>query len=563
MSRSACLLVVLMACWLTGCTASAPDRLATRPNFLMVVFEDMSPRIGAYGDVVAQTPVLDNLAAQSITFTNAYTTAGVCAPSRSSLITGVHQQVLGTQHMRTRSPVPALPAGGPIEYDAVPPEGVKAFPELLRAAGYYTSNNGKTDYQFGEPFLIWDEQNAEHPWRNRPAVTPFFAMVNLMTTHESYVWPTEQASSDPLVELVRQRNLRDLAGKRAITDPAGVLVPPYLPDTPIVRADIARHYDNIAFTEQRLAELLRELEADGLAQDTIVIVTTDHGDGLPRMKRSLYDSGLHVPLFVRFPGTTSSDSEAGSERAELVSFVDIAPTILSLAGQPVPDYMQGRVFVGAARESAPEVVFAAMDRHDSVPDRLRAVRDKRFKYIRNYQRGHAFFRRLNFRDVQPSMAELWRGLAAGTLTPIQQALFNANRPAEELYDTHTDPHEVNNLALDAEFRVPLLRLRAAHEAFMAAMGDKSEIDEAQMIEAMWPGFVQPTTAAPSGKLVGKRLLLSSATPGASIGYRYEREESWRVYTGPFVTELGQTIEAKAVRYGYAESEVVTLPASTF
>jgi arylsulfatase A-like enzyme len=543
----------IVALILSACASRQPT-LPARPNILLVVFEDLSPRIRALGDPVATTPVLDAFAAEAMQFTAAFTTAGVCAPSRSALITGVHQQTLGTGHMRTRSPVPGLTGGGPIEYDAVPPPAVRAFPELLRAAGYYTSNNGKTDYQFGEPFLIWDDARAPHPWRERDPQQPFFAMVNIMTTHESYLWPTDGASDSPLATLVRQRNLRDLAGKQPVTDPATVPVPPYLPDTPAVRADIARQYDNQHFSERQLARLLAELEEDGLDRNTIVVVTTDHGDGLPRMKRSLYDSGLHVPLLVRFP-----DGRGAGRRSDaLVSFVDLAPTLLSLAGVPVPGYVQGQVAFGPRTAPERRYIYAAMDRHDALPDRQRAVRDRRYKYILNHQPERPFFRRLAFREQLPTMQEIWQAAAAGTAPDSLRRLLEAPRPAEELYDTRRDPDEVRNLAADPAHRKTLERLRAAQLAFLARVGDRAAVPEAEMIAAMWPGLQQPRTAAPKLRVADGQVVLSCATAGAAIGYRIGGTRRWQVYTAPFAVPSGALLEARAQRYGYAVSEQAVL-----
>ena len=253
----------------------------------------MSPRLGAYGDAVARTPVLDRLARESVRYTRAFTTAPVCAPSRAAIITGMYQTAIGAQHMRTTEDrVPELP--GP--YLAVPPFYVKAFPEYLRAAGYYTTNRAKTDYQFGVPFTIWDEVGRNAHWRNRADKSqPFFSVFNLEVTHESQIFPSSPA---------RQ-------GKRLITDPKELQVPPYYPDTPLVREELARVYDNIADMDAQVGELLKQLEDDGLAENTIVFYWSDHGDGVPRSKRSLYDSGLRVPLMIRWPKATRRDGGAG------------------------------------------------------------------------------------------------------------------------------------------------------------------------------------------------------------------------------------------------------------
>jgi N-sulfoglucosamine sulfohydrolase len=253
----------------------APPRAQKPPNILWISAEDMSPHLGAYGDALARTPNLDKLAAESIRFTNAFSTAPVCAPSRAAIITGMYQNAIGAHHMRTREDtVPELP--GP--YLAVPPFYVKAFPEYLRASGYFTSNRFKTDYQFGAPFTIWDDLGKEAHWRHRPDKgQPFFSVFNLEVTHESSSFP---------------RNRRPAP---RVTDPARVAVPPYYPDTPAVREELARLYDNVAVMDGQAGQLLRELEEDGLADSTIVFFWSDHGDGVPRAKRSLYEAGLRVP----------------------------------------------------------------------------------------------------------------------------------------------------------------------------------------------------------------------------------------------------------------------------
>ncbi len=522
-----------------------------RTNIVLIVFEDMSPRIGAFGDPVSTTPVLDAFAQQAVRYPNTFTTSGVCAPSRSALITGVHQQTLGTMHMSTKSPVAGMKGGGPIEYEAVPPPQVKAFPELLRRAGYYTTNNGKTDYQFGEPFTVWDANGPHADWTGRAPGQPFFAMFNIMETHESYIWPEDRESANPLLNAVTQRNRRDLAGKPRVTDPASVEVPPYLPDTPVVRADIARHYDNIAFAERQVQRIIDRLAADGLLENTLVILTTDHGDGFPRMKRTVYDSGLKVPMMVRFP----DGRRAGEIEQRLVSFVDLAPTILATAGIAAPRWIQGRDFIlGEPRD----YVYAAADRHDEVPGRNKAVRDARFKYIRNYQPELAVLRPLAFRDALPTMQEFWRLAKAQGLPPAARQLIEP-RGAEELYDTLADPHEINNLAGDPAHAATLERLRAAMDAWIARTGDLSAVPEAEMVERMWPGLVQPVTAAPEIVFSGGKVALASGTPGASIAYTLDGStpEGGRIYTGPFMAPTGSVVKARAIRYGHAPSEVTS------
>ena len=268
------------------------------PNIVLFMAEDLSPRIGAYGDSLAQTPNVDALAREGRRYTRAFTTAGVCAPSRAAIIMGVHQGTWGAGHMRAAAK----------DYVAVPPAEWKAFPELLRAAGYYTVTNGKTDYQmsssfggaFGGPSSIWDEERGED-WRGRAVGQPFFLYYNLNATHESQVWPTWMWPRDLISWLLWPLRVFNHIQWPLETEPEEVVVPPYYPDTATVRADMARHYNNIAVMDAEVGAVLAKLEEDGLADDTLVVFMTDHGDGLPRAKRWTYDSGLHVPLVVRWP----------------------------------------------------------------------------------------------------------------------------------------------------------------------------------------------------------------------------------------------------------------------
>jgi arylsulfatase A-like enzyme len=429
---------------------------------------------------------------------------------------------------------------------------VKAFPELLRAAGYHTVNIGKFDYQFGEPFTMWDDAGPSADWRRRPGDRPFLAVINLQHTHESYLWPEETTSQNRLVQLVSERNRRDFANKVRRTDPAAVVVPPYLPDTPVVRQDLARLYDNLSFDDQNVQRIMDALRADGVLDNTIVVVTSDHGDGLPRVKRAIHASGLRVPLLVRLPGGRRATDP------RLVSFVDLAPTILSWAGVPTPSWMQGHSLSQARRN---RYVFAATDRFDELQERRKTAIDGRFQYIRNYGE-EPFLRRLNFRDQLPSMQELWRLQQAGQLTEVQARLFKP-LPREQLFDLVADPHTIRDLAADPAHAARLRRMRAAMDAWLARTPDLSAVPEARMITQMWPGNVQPVTAPPiASRTPAGSVSLHSATPGASIGYSLERAEprAWRLYTGPVVVPAGATLHAKAIRYGFQVSPAVEVAA---
>lgn len=538
-----------------------------RPNILWISIEDINPRFGCYGDLVARTPNIDRLAAQGMRFPYAFSTAGVCAPSRSAIITGMYQTSIGTHHMRTTHTNEVMP-GLPTPYSAVPPHYVKTFTEYLRAAGYYCTNNHKTDYQFTPPLTAWDECREGAHWRHRPEGMPFFSVFNPTLTHESRMW---EEGAPPL-----------------ITDPDEVSVPPYLPDNRRVREAIARHYDTLERADARVGEILAELEEDGLADDTIVFLWSDHGAGLPRGKRWLYDAGIRVPLIVRWPGYL----EPGSVSDQLVSLVDLGPTVLSVAGLDVPPHMQGQPFLGPDKRPR-EYVYAARDRHDEAYDMVRAVRDRRYKYIRNFYPDKPYLQWIPYRNRHPVMQEMWRLYALGELKGPQCLLFQTPRPAEELYDCEADPYEVNNLAKDPRHRAVLARMRQALDEWRNQFGDRGEESELEMVASMWPGGVQPKTEAPIMILLGPEhpgiesvqgeagdglnsnqdansgaaavevkgpalLQLQSATQGASIAYTTDEGEDphWRLYTQPIPLARGEiTVRTLAVRIGYQDSEI--------
>jgi N-sulfoglucosamine sulfohydrolase len=327
-----------------------------QPNIVWITAEDMSLTLGCYGDEYAVTPHLDRLATQSVRYTRAFANAPVCSPARSCLITGCYPTSLGTQHMRSAFPLP---------------EGMRGFPALLRASGYFTTNNVKTDYNTSHAQAIvkasWDESSERAHWRNRDRKRPFFSVFNLMESHQSrtMVWPYERFVQEIQSQLAPEE----------IHDPDLAPLPPYYPDTPIVRRTVARFYDCVTLMDRRVGEILRQLEEDGLAEETIVFFFSDHGSGLPRHKRALLDSGMHVPLLIRFPEKYRhlATASPGETVDRLVSFVDFAPTLLSLAGIEIPDEMQGRAFLGEQSGEPREYAFGHRDRVDEAFDLSVAV----------------------------------------------------------------------------------------------------------------------------------------------------------------------------------------------
>ena len=524
--------------------------MQTPLNILWVSFEDCYPRFGCYGDPVANTPNLDRLAAEGGLWTNAFSTAPVCSPARSGVITGMYPVSIGTHHHRTGSGSESKIFD--LSYEAVIPHYVKCFPEYLRAAGYYCTNNSKTDYQFAPPITAWDDCSPNGHWRNRPhADQPFFAVFNLTKTHESQMWADKWPDMD--------------------FDLDQIDVPPYFPDTKKVREAFARNYLNIEFNDQRLGAFLQQLEEDGLADNTAVFIWTDHGPE-PRAKRWPYDAGVRSPMIVRWPGGI----EPGTVSDQLVSTVDLAPTVLSMCEVEIPYHMQGQAFLGPEAEEPREYVYIARDRYDEMYDTVRATRDKRFKYIRHYDPSQPYLLYNRYRNLHPIMQELWQKHVAGELTGPQTSLLQTKRPAEEFYDTQADPHELNNLAKDPAYRPELKRHRAALDRWQREVGDLGMIPEDVMVGQMLPDNKQPKTSPPLFIVIGGErfgleesptggefdgpviLQMQSSTQGASIAYTLDEGDSphWLLYHEPIPLHPGQNhLRAQAIRIGYKASEI--------
>ncbi len=506
-------------------------------NILWLSVEDLSPRLGCYGDPTVSTPNIDRLAKEGVRYTHAYTTAGVCAPSRCAIITAMYQTSVGGHNMRTFNIYPEV-KGVPKNYSIVPPPEVKAYPEYLRAAGIYCTNNSKTDYQFVAPPTVWDETSNTAHYKNRKPGQPFFAIFNSTITHESQVW----ARADHPLRV----------------DPARVIVPPFYPDTDSVRLDIARFYSNISEMDDWIGEKLKELEDAGEMDNTIIFFWADHGDGLPYIKREVTERGLLVPLIIRYP----DGKGAGTVVEDLVSLMDLGPTVMSLFGIKPPRYMQGQAFAGQYKAKPRKYIFGARDRMDIPVDRVRSVRDQRFQYIRNFHPELPAYQDIPYRLQQPGMRSILREKEAGRLNEVQMQWFKSPRPPEELYLIDADPHELNNLAGDPAYDKALKRLRKVMDKWLAKTNDLGRIPEAELLKQMWNGGDAPlVTADPVIAITGNELRISDQTKGASIGYQIlekgqEPGEDWRVYTHPVSVGKGKTVVAVAQRIGYERSGVV-------
>ena len=524
-------LLALTAAWLVPALQS---RAAAQehPNILWITCEDTSPDLGCYGDTYARTPNLDALAGEGVRYVNAFAVAGVCAPSRSAIITGMYPTSIGTHHMRCKG---------------VPPAVVRCFPEYLRAAGYFCTNNVKTDYNFDAPLTAWDECSRQAHWRHRAPGQPFFAVFNLTVTHESQIRaPAEEFNRHMAAIRPEHRH-----------DPAKAVLPPYYPDTPIVRNDWARYYDLVTAMDLQVADLLKQLQDDSLSKSTVVFFYGDHGRGLPRAKRWIYDSGLHAPLIIRWPDARNP----GTACEDLVSFVDLGPTVLSLAGVEVPPHMQGRPFLGDQKSEPREYIFAARDRMDEAYDIIRAARDRRYKYIRNFKPGRPYAQYIDYMEKMPTMQEMRRLNKEGQLTGVQKVFFLPEKPEEELYDLTSDPHEVQNLAGSPQHRETLLRMRQVLAQWMKETGDLGLVPEQELNERMRPGGQWETTAAPIITTTAgihqfpATATIACPTPGASIAYTTDRgaQARWKLYSQAITVGQNERLRARAVRLGFRES----------
>ncbi len=535
-----------------------------QPNIIWITCEDISPYISAFGDKLVQTPNIDVLAADGIKYTSAYTVSGVCAPSRAGIITGMHPISIGAQHMRTKAVSSEFMPEGVPPYDAVLPPYVKAFPEYLRKEGYYASNNMKEDYQFEEPVTAWDESSSAASYRNRDKNQPFFSVFNFFITHES------QMMKAPDSLFISPDNVT-----------SGI--PGYYQDTPTLRRDIAVLVTRVETMDKQVGDLIAQLKEDGVYENSCIFFFSDHGGNLPWMKREVLERGTHIPLIVKLP----ENERAGTEVSNLISSIDFAPSVLSIAGIKPPDYLQGQAFLGEfASTLNRHYVYAARDRMDSEYDRVRAVRDENFRYVYNYHPEKPRYQDIEYRKGIPTMKEILILKENGSLeNPYLKAWFEAPKPVEELYNVTEDPDELHNLVDDAEYHKKLIELRKAFLNWTSRIGDLSYMQESEMVQNyMWNGQNEAPKTQPVEMLyTNSGIRLVAPTEGTSIGYRIikknqqdevkehtvrswdsavisnrilngekvEAPKSWKVYDGEYIQlEEGDQLEINAMRIGY-------------
>lgn len=553
---------------ITSCHSQKPKKTTPPPNILWLVTEDMGAYIPPFGDTTIQTPNLSRLASEGVIYPNLYSTSGVCSPSRAAIATGMYPSSIGANHMRTTSytEVTGLP-----KYEAVPPSQVKMISELLRTNGYYCTNNYKTDYQFREPVTAWDESSPYAHWRNREKNQPFFAVFNFTDTHESGLFePYGFREIETRHYHSGDRNYKwknfgaSEANNRMAEDETPVhiskdtkfKIPPYLPDNAVTQRDMWKLYNNIAEMDKQVGAVLKQLEEDGLLENTIIFFYGDHGGPLPREKRLIYDSGLNTPMIVRFPKKIN----AGTKDNQLISFVDFAPTLLSLTNQQPKEYMQGQAFFGDYKAKKRKYIHAAADRFDEVTDAIRAVKDQQYKYIRNYRPEQGYYLPLAYREKIPTMQELLRLRDEGNLNAIQMQWFRDKKPKEELFDCINDPFELNNLADNPQFKEKLKELSDEMDRWLKEIDDIPNLPEAKLINKLWNGSnSKPKTTVPKIKFDNNKISIACDTEGASIGYKTDLKSNiWKVYSVPFALNSKENLIVRAHRIGYEPSETVTI-----
>ncbi len=442
-----------------GLASGKPPSSRKRPNIVWLTTEDMGPQLGCFGFPLTRTPHLDRLASEGVRFTRAFTTAPVCSSSRSAFNTGMYQTTIGAHHHRSHR------ADG---YRL--PQGVRLITEYLREQGYFTCNvrtaapgvmgTCKTDFNF-----TVDRPFDGEDWNQRREGQPFFAHINFRESHKGPAFP----------EARKQKQL---------VDPNEISLPPYYPDHPVVRDEFANYLDAISLADTKAGKVLKRLEEEGLAEDTVVFFFGDNGRCLIRGKQWLYDAGIHVPLIVRWPAGV----KPGKIVEDPVSAIDITATTLWLAGVEIPENMQGRPLFGPLARPR-DCIFAARDRCDMTVDRIRCVRTRHYKYIRNFmpERSYTQYNEYIQRNY-PTLGVMKRLHAEGKLNAAQSLFMSPRKPDEELYDVLADPHEVNNLAGSPRHQAILKELREALERWIEESND----------QGLFPEKPEAAAAAPSG-----------------------------------------------------------------
>lgn len=513
-------------------TVTARSQNETRPNVLIFVADALGPELGAYDDPASVTPNIDKLAAEGVTYANAYAASGSQGAAWGAVLTGMYPQTLGI----------IQDWNGQRGWNVAPMPEVKAFPELLRQAGYHTFRIGPKNDPFGGANALWDmdDRTVGVTWPETDIPQPFLGVIEISTLPQD----------DKDGPKARKKGFfESLFGKKetpiapVVIDPARIVVPPYLPDTPAVRAALKARYQRIAAMDAQIGKTVERLRRTGALDDTIIMVMARTGAPWPRAERTLYDSGVRIPLIVRYPDGRGR----GTTSRVLVSGVDIAPSVITLAhGRPMA-WVQGRDRLSARPGPAAGFVYSIQNRVGPVIERSRAVRDSRYLFIRNEVPTTRLWDLARRGDLYDAVAG--QG-AEPTLGPNQ----TRPRAEVELYDLRADPAQVHNLAGDPAHLGDVQRLAAALEAFNAITPDLSYESTQMLRDRYQPAGQTPVTAPPVMRLVAGRVLIEALTPGSTIEWRRDERDGWKLYRGPVALPRNGRLEARTSRYGFGDSE---------
>ena len=495
-----------------------------KPNFLWLVCEDQSLFFTPYGDTNANTPNINQLAEDGVVFDNCFSTSPVCAPGRSSLITGMHPTTIGSQNMRAyksgkegKNPHNNLPF-----YSPVPKRKVQFFTEILRADNYYCSNNSKEDYNMECSPLAWDESSPNAHWRNRKDNQPFFAVFNFHQSHESNIWKKETAHSEEALNAFH--------------------LPGIFPNSELIKRDFLTNYKNIEKLDEQIGALIQQLKQDSLYDNTIIFFFSDHGGPFPGYKRSIHDLGIQCPFIAKWDTVSS-----GKRNPQLVSFVDFAPTVLDAAGIITEYKMEGVSFY---KSNQRDYIFAGTDRFDELKTKTRCIRTKKYKLIFNVDTGFSSGGTVKFRDQMTTMQVLYNYKDNDGLSTYFKKWFASPKPRYELYDIELDPFECRNLVNDTLYRSVFLNLKKELHKWIAS-SEYGTIDEKSMVlEMLGTGMNQPELNRPTVEKINGGVVVQSTNNMASIGWRRTGTRKWNMYTKHSIIQPQGDFDVILFQVGY-------------
>ena len=439
-----------------------------QPNIVWLVAEDQSQYFFPfYGDKSVNLPNISFLLENGIVYDNMNSPYPVCAPARSGIITGMYPSSIGTGNMRAHSDnrIVRGKTEASLEipyYSSKLAESITPFTQILIEEGYYCTNNSKRDYNFNLRDEAWDDSSNNASWEKREEGQPFFSIFNFNITHESEIWKRDK--------------------EKLKVDPNNLTVPPVFPDDSISRHALAVNYSNLVEMDKQMGLIIKNLKDQGLYDNTYIFFYSDHGGPFPRHKRAIYETGSKVPLIVKFPTNINVKEKRNSD---MLSFIDFAPTILSLAGIDIPKIYQGKAFLGNKESKKKrKYLFTASDRFDEHPDRIRAVKSKRFKYIRNYNINKPHALPIGYRNQMPLMKHLNKLNDSNMLSPEQKLWFQVPKNPEEFYDLENDPFELNNLIGDNNYSKELNELRKQLSNWMKEINDLGHISEKELAKLL-------------------------------------------------------------------------------